>query len=223
MKRIGTCTFAAVFSLAIAAHAASIPVPNFSFNDPEVADGTSNNLSRQIPGWSPGGFGAGVRDPVNAQYSGASGDNALLPGTADGGQTAFLPSAEGNPVAISTTTGITLQPNTVYLLTVAVGNPLDANPGDVSLKLTADSIGLATTTIGHTSIPEGTFTDFSLSMGPFPATHFLIGDPLGIEIGISGRSITDIDNVRLTATVPEPACAVMLLAALAAGLRRARR
>src|SRR6266699_2070794 len=148
MKRIGTCAFVAVFSLAIAAHAASIPVPNFSFNDPEVADGTSNNISRQVPGWSLGGFGgAGVRDPVNAQYSGASGENALLPGTADGGQTAFLASVEGNPMAIITTTGITLQPNTVYLLTVAVGNPLDANPGDVSLKLTADSIGLATTTI----------------------------------------------------------------------------
>src|SRR5258706_10157023 len=96
MKRIWACGFATAYCVVAATYAASIPVPNFSFSDPDVADA---NLSTTVPGWTltlgGGGNSAGVRDPLNAQYAGSTGNNALLPGTADGGQAAYFSLNEG--------------------------------------------------------------------------------------------------------------------------------
>jgi hypothetical protein len=229
MKLIQALGVAAVYWLATVGYAASIPVPNFSFENPDVVDGASTEAS--IPGWTKSGGGittlVGVRDALNAQYSGATGINAPLPGTADGAQSAIMGAGEGG--ATLTTTVATLQANTQYLLTVAVGNPLDHEPGPVRLGLTIDgsTAPTASTTILPTSIPDGTFTDFSVSLGPFAPNDSRIGTALGIQIVLgaaippTNASIADFDNVRLTA-VPEPAGVLLAALCFAVCARRPR-
>jgi len=223
MKLINAFGVAAAFSLAIAAHAASIPVANFSFNDPELADGTRTFVGT-VPGWPDAG---GVRDPVNAQYSGATGDNVSLPGTADGGQTAYIAFPEGLGATVRNNFGITIQANTLYTLTVALGNPLDTDPGTVVLDLFGNLIHVGSTTIPPTSITEGTFTDFSVSAGPFAPNNPVVGGPLAMRLTMSAATSPqqwlDFDNVRLTATVPEPAGSGVLMLCVALSIQRRRR
>jgi len=223
MNLIRLCALAAAYCLAAVIHADSIAVPNFSFENPDVTDG---NSSTTVTGWTVTSGGPGspavIRDPLNAQYAVSTGNNALLPGTADGGQAAFFSVTEGidrisTPVA-------TIQANTRYLLTAAVGNPLDRNPASVLLELTVNGLAIKTTTIPPASIPDGTFTDFTVEFGP----NSLVGEMLGIQIEVRGGPgspvvVADVDNVRLTTTVPEPGSSAFFMACLAGILRRQRR
>jgi len=75
MKLIHALGVAGAYSLVILANAASIPVPNFSFEEPDVVDGSATGFGTSIPGWTillGGQSEAGVRDPLNAQYAGAN-------------------------------------------------------------------------------------------------------------------------------------------------------
>src|SRR5882672_11315727 len=182
MKLIQAFTAAAIHCFGACAFAASIPVPNFSFEQPDVTEGTPSAVS----GWTAIPIGGGgtpaVRDPVNAQYISSTGNNALLPGTADGGQAAYFGFRENGTGMTTSLTGTTIQANTLYLLTVAVGNPLDQEPGTVLLRLTVNGNVAVTNTILPTSIPNGTFTDFSVAFGPLVSTDSRIGGSLGIEL-----------------------------------------
>src|SRR4051812_46203149 len=101
MKR-RLCPFVTSFFFSVCVHGASITVPNFSFEDPDVADGGST-LFESIPGWNrSAGLFVGVRDPLNTQYPGTTGTNAMLPGSALGAQSAVLSSPEGG-ASLSTT------------------------------------------------------------------------------------------------------------------------
>jgi len=209
MKLIRACSFAAALLVSTLSYAASITVPNFSFEDPDVVDGSATSFNTSIPGWTKyiGTGGLEVRDPLNAQYPGATGVNASLPGTADAAQSLFVGAGEGT--TITSNNVVNLEANTRYLLTVAVGNPLDTEPANVRLALAMDNSILAFTTILATSIPKGTFTDFSVALDPFSPFDGKVGSPLDIQITVSpanglGR-LGDFDNVRLTTTVPEPA------------------
>jgi hypothetical protein len=227
MKLIHALGIAAAYSLAILANGASIPVPDFSFEEPDVVDGSAAGFGTVIPGWTilyGGQSEAGVHDPLNAQYAGATGANGVLPGTAVGTQAAFI-AIGANTTRMTTTNVTSVAANTVYLLTVAIGNPLDHNPGNVFLRLTINGSEAATTTIPQASIPDGTFTDFSAALGPFASTNSNIGRTLGIEFGTSYVAgspfvVADFDNVRLTTTVPEPQCAGLLLVGATLVLRR---
>jgi len=155
-----------------------------------------------------------------------TGANGILPGTAVGTQAAFIGIGANTTRMSANVTSVAA--NTVYLLTVAVGNPIDHNPGDVFLRLTINGSDLATTTIPPTSIPEGTFTDFSVALGPFAPNDSKIGGTLGIQLGMSDPTaipglIADFDNVRLTATVPEPAGALLVALCFAIRARQPRR
>lgn len=79
-----------VFSAAVAvglacgaatASAAVIPVLNPSFENPDVVDdGNASFIVDFGFAGNPSSGGGGVYDPTNAQYTGATGDNAPLPG-----------------------------------------------------------------------------------------------------------------------------------------------
>ncbi|HEV8377329.1 MAG TPA: hypothetical protein VGP99_00650, partial [Tepidisphaeraceae bacterium] len=146
---------------------------------------------------------------------------------ADGGQTAYISFGEGGGATVRNDLGITIQANTLYTLTIALGNPLDVDPGTVVLDLYGDIIHVGSTTVPSTSITEGTFTDFSVSAGPFAPNNLAVGKPLTMKltmtVATSPQQWLDFDNVRLTTAVPEPACTVMFIASLALTLGRARR
>jgi len=219
-----------IYFVSLASIAGAIPVfiPNASFESPDVADGSA---VAGISGWTfttGGGFSnasAGVHDQLDAQYAGATGNNALLPGSADGGQDAFLQIGLGASPSfgqIATSGLTTVSANTEYLLTVALGNRLDADPGYITLALAVNGTSVSSNVVTPSSITNGTFTDFSVSF-----STLLVGDPnvggdLAILLGMNapaggGQLQANFDNVRLTASaipatapVPEPSTMILM-------------
>ena len=225
------------FTLAGAAHAAPIPVPNSSFDDPVLADGgRANALNADptiVPGWFPSFSGppvsgGGVENPLDAQFAGAT--LGPLPGDALGDQALFVQGTlASNDQSFSTTDPVAiLAADTTYTLTVAVGNPLDSEPGDVTLEFIVNGTPTAETLIPAGTLPEGTFTDYTLELVLGP------GDPLaGRELDVRlGQDQTQnllqtvyFDAVRLEDTsVPEPdAVALLVIGAAVLGARARRR
>jgi len=133
-----------------------------------------------------------------------------------------LPLPDGNVVAYSnggtisqTLTGTSLQPNSTYTLTVAVGNRLDNLAAEYTIQLEAGSTVLATVTGSNSSITSGTFMDVVLTYATGAAVT--PGD-LAIVLSSNGTQ-SDFDNVRLTEAVPEPSSLSLMVVGLAfAGL-----
>ena len=202
-----------------------IAIVNFSFENPDVADGTSGSLA---PGWTNTGPGGLVRDPSSAQYANATGNLTPLPGSADGFQHLsfhVLGAPQVNTTGIShQETSEIITANTIYLLTVAIGSPLDGNPGIPSIQLTGNGNSLATVFL---STPSGTFTNHSLTFEVLPGNPY-IGQVLGIDLQMTALPQPavpfniDFDNVRLEATaIPEPTIMAALM--LCCGLILMRR
>ena len=226
--------------LTAAAGAAPIAVPNASFEDPDVNDGQMFGAlgPGDVTGWGPafagvGVSGGGVHDPQDSHYAGSTGDGTALPGDADQGQALFLQgTVAGNSESFVTLSDLaTIAEDTTYTLTVAVGNPLDAEPGEVRLQILAAGGPVATTFLDPGTLPDGTFTDVDTQL----VTG--VGDPLaGLPLRVrvfqlvseNELQIVHFDDVRLTTdavVVPEPAGAWLLLAGGAAllGAGRVRR
>jgi hypothetical protein len=230
MKQI---ILASIVSLALVAFANSaladnITVTNFSFENPSVADVPGGYaLYSSIQAWTFGGSSdfSGVQ-LMSTQYSSAQ------PANSDGYQDAVFNLSGGETGTITYTTsgdssdnGVslgTIQSNTDYSLTVALGNRdgtgAYGDPGDVSLNIQA---GTGTDTSTYTTVatmpvtpgemPDGAFTDFTVTLyASYILSHpSLLGENLGIQITATGvDSYTDqnnFDNVQLTETsVPEP-------------------
>lgn len=237
------CTLAAAaLAGAVAAPAAAAPIvlPNPSFDAPVLADGGHANAlnaeSTTVPGWgsSFGGIGVsggGVHDPQDAEYPGATGDDAPLPGTADGGQALFLQgSITANSESFATASAVaTVQANVTYTLTAAVGNPLSAEPGSVFVEILVNGSRVAQATADATSLPDGTFTDLTTAYTA-PASGPQVGGALKVRVRqtVTANVLQQVyfDNLELhDSTVPEPARPLLLLvgAALLAAARSARR
>lgn len=78
-----------------AVQAAPIFVPNFSFENPDLlGDIGLGNSVQSVPNWTQTVISLfpsfAVFDPANSQFPGTTGDNAPLPGTAQGGQAAVI-------------------------------------------------------------------------------------------------------------------------------------
>jgi len=206
---------------ALSAHATPITIPNASFENPTTPTGGDG---APIPGWifnSQSGNLYGTSLIANAFTSegAASGNNYAWMFNDVAGDTDTITSAASLGI---------IAPNTLYTLTLAVGNVggsdsvSNHSPGNVSFSLLANGIAFATDTVPNGTVPDGTFEDFSLTFQT-PSFGSIIGENLEIQLAslpTSGPgSGPAFDNVTLDATtiaVPEPPALYMCVVALGA-------
>jgi hypothetical protein len=215
----------------LGATAAPITVPNFSFENPDVSD--SFTSAGVVPDWifasSFPGFGsAEVLDPPAATYTGAGGNNTPLPGSGHGGQLADINTFSGGfagTYTLTTATDLTtVMDNTMYTLTVALGDRKTGTPFPVTaIDLLVNGILVASTSANAATIPDDTFTDFTSSFSTGTADA-LTGGSLRIRLRAESSQflvfVSDFDNVRLdqTALTPPPVSEPSTLALLGLGL-----
>jgi hypothetical protein len=225
-KSVSMLCVAALTIAAAAAHGASVPVANSSFENPpnapaggEFSFGNQSQSSDAfVPGW-----GIITAQPVGIFTPGGGLTNVT------GTQAAFIQGSAGNELYQDVGA---LQPNTTYLLTVAMAGNLNGSLSQAtgSIQL-ANQVGLdgPTTTLSpivFTSATQGpALTDYSTSFSTGP----VVANDLAIVLGFApvGGANPQIyyDNVRLT-TVPEPSAWVSLVlgaAAIVATTRRRRK
>jgi len=206
-------------------HAAPVTVPNFSFE----AEGTADNgetvgstvTGLGVSGWVQGGQAQafGTADPNNAKFPNATGNDAPLPGTADGGQAVFMNTGAIANAAATLTSAASLaavQSESVYTLTVAVGNALGTGtqvPGIFRIALLANGVEVSNfITDDANLITDGNFADFSTTFTTAAASP-LAGQALTIRLttdndGPNANAQIFFDNVRLdavTSVVPPTA------------------
>lgn len=198
-----------------AAHAQSITVNNFSFEN-DVAPSGSDVTS--VPtGWTAynegGGTDIGSEHAGSAQYS----VNNPLASPADGNQYAYV-----NMFNPSVTGGIyqdvgALQAFSQYTLTVAIGSRADRinSPGIISLVNGIDNTGTVLATGGGLPGTQDTWQDYSVNF----TTGASVSGDLTVELSVLGNGTTiqaDFDNIRLqVASVPEPGTYALLGGGLA--------
>lgn len=215
-----------------AAGAASVPVPNFSFESPAVADGVADFT---IPSWTQvgsGSFQAGVYNPTPTGFAGTAGAGNL-PAPAAGPQGAFTNTGGiGGVKLVTAGTLATIQPNTTYTLTVALGVRTDFPVAGVLLgNAYVDLLANGSAPVGAAlgldanTLPVGSFQDYSVTFST-GASGGVVGQALTADIGYVATSNSGImmDNVRLDASsVPEPATLGVLLVGGVALMGRRRR
>jgi hypothetical protein len=210
-----------------ATNAATITVPNFSFELPSQVDG---GFELTVTDWNLIDYG-GVFNALDAQFPGSTGGD--LPAPALGQQLAFL--GDGSTYgAFRLTTAAPLTSilaNSTYTMTVALGSRLDlpVNPTDSALlQFLANDVVLAEGGLGfnlESTIPPGTFVDFTTSLITGLSSP-LIGQNLKVRISYQGDRQLMIDNVRMdVVVVPEPSTTGLFIGgvALAAALRRRKK
>lgn len=201
------------------AMAAPIAVVNHSFETDDVS-GLANQLNADIvpTGWSEYDDGRNNATAGNARglvYHGPGpsviADTGL--GQNDGSQSFFTAQRD-----ILQVLGATLQANTTYTLTVAIGDrDLDGaggDPGDPIINLGYGATGganilLSIDSTGQPAQVDGGWVDWSgtFSTGASPAGE---GQALRIEL-TNGTNVGWFDNVRLDASpVPEPGSLALL-------------
>jgi hypothetical protein len=223
------------------AAASPIAVPNFSFEDPDLSDGTDNGaLAQSASSWDElvlSAGSAGLHDPQNGSFAGATGNpgTTSLPGTADAHQYAWVNVNSGQTGAFRSASDLAvIQAGSTYTLTVALGDRLEIEPGSVSIQLLAYDGVLFTTaaTAATTVFSEGTFVDLSTVFSTLPSGDPLVGQGLRVLLshthtgGGAGTQQSAFDNVRVDVVVPEPASIALIcsgLAAMAAARRVALR
>ena len=245
---IAGCALA--LTLAGPALAQPIPIVNPGFEADAAAPGAFVVL--QPTGWArydPQGLVDQAANAVGVIHP-LPGQSYFPAGAPEGSRAAlvFLGGGRSGPAGLQQTLQATLQPDTLYTLSVAVGNiasgvstpestggggvffNLDGFPG-YRLELLAGGQVLAADDNGlGASLAEGTFATATLSFtsGAAPPQA---GQPLGIRLinlDLPGTALApaievDFDDVRLVAsTVPEPAAWVLLLAGMAALKARRR-
>ncbi len=199
------------------ATAAPVTVPDFSFElwtntltgDP-LQDGANTAGPDVGPDWrAAGNGGINLVNPTNGLYAGTTGSPGTIPSTGDGMN--YLWIGLGHDGHAWQTVG-TLQPNTVYTLTVAVGNTLlnDGGMGTISLESGNFPAGtiLGSAPVNSTIVTPGTFVDSTLVF----ITGQHASGPLTILLEGTGGTGTELnyDNIRLDAS-PAPASPTALV------------
>jgi hypothetical protein len=190
--------------------AAPVPIANHSFETPDLTSGGNT--------WSNANIDWGDPDPgINDQFTEFIA-NFASEGQQHVGINATDTNNNGLVDPLVQDLAATYAPNTIYTLTVGVGNrnATFTIPGNESIFRLADAATgnvLAESIVDASTIPVGTFEDRSLVF-----TTGASGGPVGNGIrivlanGPAGRS--HFDNIRLDATViPEPATMTLLLIA----------
>lgn len=186
--------------------AASVLVNNFSFEEVDGTPLTPGGYVGAIKGWTKlGTIGAHGTEYYKdtAQFT----VTIPLAAPADGNQAAYL----NRQAHIYQNVGA-LQANTLYTLTVAVGNRKDLgsgqNGGIISLYNGTDPNGTLLAVSPDFMAPAGTFQDLTIT--------FTTGSTVSGDLTISLKQTTTanntaFDNVRLTAVaVPEPSTFALL-------------
>jgi hypothetical protein len=219
-------------ALSAPAQAVQIPVPNSTFDDPDLTDGQMLPIvqldTTTIPGWTAilsgsGTTQGGTHDPQDAQFAGSTGDDAALPGTADGGQCVFLRGSVMGSTEVFATVDpvVTVQADATYTLTVAVGDALDSDPGNVSIQILVNNTKVAEATANAASLPDGTFTDLQ-AVYMAPASGAQVGGDLKIRLRqaltANGLQTAYFDRVELDEEtgVPEPGAPLLVVTGAAA-------
>ncbi len=160
-----------------------IPITNPSFELDVLADGT--NTDGTLSGWT-APAGSGAFNPADAQYSGASADTgAPIP---DGVNVAF----SNGPIVQQTT--VAAVPNTVYELSVDVGDRLDQPAPGYTITLLE-----GTNVLGSVDQTDFPLTDGGFVTATFTAINTSGTGPLSIKLESAGVQ-TNFDNVRLEST-----------------------
>ena len=220
------------------ASAAAVVVPNFSFENPDLADAaftsaTVSNDTTAVPGWvttiNSGPGKIGVWNPQNPSFLGTTGPDpgGNVPGSAQGLQILYLAFNRGSGLeSVTSGTIAAIEANTTYLLTAAVGSDLFFNPDIVSIALLVNGAVAASSSTTGASIPNGGFIDVFTSFTTLPAGDPRVGGNLAIKLTSSTTNSSDIvqvnfDNIRVDASVPEPSTGALLLGGtLAIAFRR---
>jgi hypothetical protein len=199
--------------------AAALPVPNGSFEHPDVADGSG--IAYISPGvyseWQTD-FGTalnhghfGFSDPNDARFPNTTG-NGILPSPADGTQFGELSVRAGDTMAIISASPITtISANNRYTLSVAAGNEIydDWRHGTLWIFLLAGNTPVASSSIAFESFPVSSFQDVVTSFNAIAGSQF-VGQPLYVRIAFEDNSpvgdLAIFDNVRVDVQpIPEPA------------------
>ena len=213
----------------------SITVPDFSFEAPGGPVSSSNSPnSTLVSGWifnAPGiGNNSGSAFGTTALLGNFSSNGVAA---ANGSYAAYL-NHDTQQLAATITSAASLgiiQNQTIYSLTVAVGNFAASDtsgygsPGEFSLSLLANGKAFATLdvpygTTANPSIPNGTFEDFIL-LTKKGDSDLYAGENLTIQMTSSPFALGSLsekiafDNVVLTSElVPEPSTWTLLAAGL---------
>jgi hypothetical protein len=209
------------------AFGAPLNVLNPSFESPAVAD-------NQAPAGDPTDWAAfgditggnsGVENPGDAAFPGTTGDPGTIPG-GDGVQNVYInqvgPATNGELGIFQNIDAAApiIASDTVYTLTVGIGNALNVPDETFAVRLVATSPAGSTTIAeatgnADTYAPQGRFLDISAASSPL-ITNNLVGNGLQIQLVNTNSADFDtntlagiqvnFDNVRVDASpsVPEP-------------------
>ncbi len=210
--RIQFLGVAAGLALATSAQAASVLVNNSSFEADVLGDGSLNVAAPTGWTWDTAGDGGyvGPFNPSSAHFT---------VGVPDGDNSLF----QNGPESVSQTLPTVLVADTLYTLTVAVGDRLDTTFSGYAIELFAGATLLAGIDSTTGPVPgNDSWTDVTLT---YTSGSSVTADPLQIRLrSLSDGTQTNFDNVRLDGTlVPEPSTALLGGLGVLALLRRRRR
>jgi hypothetical protein len=190
MKSVVLALFLAVFSSV--AMADNIAIQNSSFEDltgnpliNSCGTGCAYN-NGPINGWTSTGGQNGSQTLNSTYYSGPLPDGTVM--------------AYSNGGTISQTLAVSLLPDSVYTLSVYIGNRLDDQVTNYSFSLLAGGTVLNTFSGSNGSITPGTFQQEFLT---FTTGDVVAPGLLGIQLASAGQQ-TDFDDVQLSDSPSDP-------------------
>ncbi len=214
--------FAPLLLVATSAHAASVVVPNFSFEAPSL--GVNGAAVGNPTSWT----GVGT---VGYVYNGWNGGAINVTGL-DGNQLGWFNTDVGSGISQSLSSTFTIGES--YQLTVAAVKAANAWSGstagnELTIQLyygAFNVIASGSALVSGLNDSQGALTDITANLTAVTGSDAWAGQAIGIRIisTVDGPNNNDwaVDNVRLTA-IPEPSSMALLLGASLAGLGFRRR